>query len=101
MEVHMTSFNKFKRVDIYAESKPIGGDVYIDMSKAETIEFEVHRPIKVASCGRHIKVDPIQVIHIGMNQSGYTVLNEGFSIEDLTDKMDTMTKQPSNDNTGG
>ena len=66
-------FKKFKRFNIYAESQPIEGDVYIDMSKAETIEFDEH------NCHSEL----ISIIYINMNQSSYTVLNEGFKIEDL------------------
>jgi len=77
----MRNFKKFKKYNIYSDSNPVGNDVYIDMSQAEAIEFEVHSP-----CGNKVNAGIYQIIHISMNESSYTVLNEGYDMESLFDK---------------
>ena len=85
----MTNFKKFKRFNIHCESDPIEGDIYIDLSQAEAIEFEEFSHIHEARCGRTVQSKPIKIIHISMNQSSHTVLDERafcpFSAGTLTD----------------
>ena len=79
----MTNFKKFKRFNIHCESDPIEGDIYIDLSQAEAIEFEEFSPRSKSRYGESVQSKPIRIIHISMNQSSHTVLDEGFRIEDI------------------